>query len=315
MSSEMVKKYMKYKNVGIFGTPMKIDTNYENQKTDVLFSAKNLTLPQDPVLREKVLKNLAVYVVHSDGDKEILPARLAYDDNGILLGAKITIDKFSTFNFISIINTAPSVSKLSMKKADPSGKIFKVTYIYQDVDKDKEGNTKYQWYRSDNKAGKSKTKINSATKSSYAITKKDFGKYLICEVVPCAKDGVIAGKSYLAVKYVPKQKTVQKTSGKEDAAANKVTANTAAIKGANADKTSMISGEVKVKLGLVGNEKYAKLLADIFRDTYKASNAEVKEEGSYYRVSAEFSNKELAKKACQEMKHNNFILNYYVLVK
>lgn len=398
LSSELVKEYANYKTIGVFGTPMTIETNYENQKTDVVFSARNITLPEDPALKEKVLSNMAVYVMHSDGDKEILPGTLLYNEDGTLAGVKLTINKFSTFNFISTINTAPSILKLAIKKADKSGKILEITYSYEDADQDKEGKTKYQWYYADNNAGKNKTKIASADKSTYEITGKDQGKYLICEVIPFAKEGAITGKSYTAVKYVPLQEPEKEPSKKaETKAGNSIVKDTASKSGAavklgligskkyaeelgdifnekyqainvkveqegryyrvsaefatgseaekackdlknkhyiiNYDITGMTavkqddsktnSGKIsagdknkaQVKLGLVGSEKYAKQLADIFRNTYKAGNVVVKAEGNYYRVSAEFLNKAAAEEACQEMKYNQYIINYYISVK
>lgn len=318
LSSDAYKKYEKYRILGIFGTPMKIDTNYDAQKIDVVFSTKNLTLPKEQALREKVLKNLAVYVAQSDGDKKILPGTLVYDKNGTLVGVKTTIDKFGAFQFISTINTAPSISKLTIKKADTAGEKLKVTYSYKDADQDKEGNTKYQWYRADNKAGKSKTKIALATKSSYAITKKDLGKYLICGVIPGAKDGALTGRSYTAVKYVPvqelKEKPVKETSVKATDA--KVTkdnsSNTASSNVANDQKATSGTNKAMVKLGVVGSERYAQQLAGIFQSTYKASQVEVKAEGNYYRVSAGFLDREAAEKACQQLKRDNYIINYSI---
>ncbi|WMJ85864.1 DUF4073 domain-containing protein [Anaerocolumna sp. MB42-C2] len=301
LSSEMVKKYAKFRTIGVFGTPMTIDTNYENQKTDVVFSARNITLPEDPALKEKVLSNLAVYVKHSDGEKEILPGTLLYNVDGSLSGVKVTINKFSTFNFISTINSAPSISKLAIKSADKSENKLVVTYSYKDADQDKEGKTKYQWYYADNKAGKNKLKIASANKRSYVITQKVRGKYLICKVVPLAKEGVLTGKSYTAVKFVPLQKTEKKPA--------KVTVKKAdkSIVKAPASKSGAM-----VKLGLIGSKKYAEELSDIFKNKYQAINAKVVQEGRYYRVSAEFLNKTLAEEACQQMKNNNYIVNYSI---
>jgi hypothetical protein len=301
LSSELVKEYAKYGIIDVFGTPMTIETNYENQKTDVVFSPKNITLPENSTLKEKVLSNLAVYIIHSDGDKEILPGTMVYQEDGTFAGVKITIDKFSTFNFISKINTAPTLSNLVIKKKDQSGKTLAVTYSYEDADQDKEGKTTYQWYRADNKAGKNKIKIVSANKSSYKITEKDQGKYLICKVIPVAKEGAITGRSYTVAIRVPKQEQVQEPSKKTDKEADKSTV-----------KDTVQKSGATVKLGLIGSKKYAEELGDIFKKKYHATNVKVEQESRYYRVSAEFGTTTEAEKVCKDLKNKNYIINYYI---
>jgi NPCBM-associated, NEW3 domain of alpha-galactosidase./BNR/Asp-box repeat. len=293
MSSATVKLYAQYKDIEVYGTPMTIETNYRDQDTTVTFSLKGVSLPTDPELRDKVLANLAVYVQHSDGDKEIIPGTIVYDSTGKPVGVQIKITKFSTFTLISTINSSPVVSGLKINGIAKPGKVLKVSYLYKDEDKDKEGKTTYQWFRADNASGKNKTKITAAIKKSYTVTKKDQGKYLICEVTPVAKSGVNKGKSQFALTQVTVSNTVKKTT--------KLVDNEKAAK-----------YTAQVKLGLIGSKKYANQVAGVLKNTYHAGNVEVKEEGSYYRVSAEFTNKTEAGRICEEMKKANLIVNYYL---
>ncbi len=293
MSSATVKIYAQYKDIEIYGVPMTIETNYKDQDTKVTFSLKGITLPTDPEMKNKVLANLAVYVQHSDGDKEILPGTIVYDTTGKPIGVQIQITKFSTFTLISTLNSAPTVDGLKINGTAKPGKVVKVSYKYKDADRDKEGKTTYQWFRANNASGKDKTKIAAADKRSYTVTRKDQGKYLLCEVTPTAKSGVSKGKSQFATKQITASDTVKKTAKL-------------------ADNEKTVKYTTQVKLGLIGNKNYAKQLAEILKNTYQAGNVTLQEEGSYYRVSVEFTNMTEADKVCKEMKKAKLIANYYM---
>ncbi|HEY9123072.1 MAG TPA: alpha-amylase family glycosyl hydrolase [Bacteroidales bacterium] len=64
-------------------------------------------------------------------------------------------------------------------------------YTYFDANKDVEGASKYQWYRSTASTGLNMVAIDGATSLNYNVTTDDFGYYLIFEVTPVAATGFI----------------------------------------------------------------------------------------------------------------------------
>ncbi|MFJ7665149.1 S-layer homology domain-containing protein [Lysinibacillus sp. NPDC097162] len=76
----------------LIGRPMKIETNMQNRPV-------TLTLPLPNNLSQEQLNNLAIYIEHSDGTKELLHGKVV-DYQKDMLGLQFKVTKFSTFSML-----------------------------------------------------------------------------------------------------------------------------------------------------------------------------------------------------------------------
>ncbi len=76
----------------LIGRPMKIETNIQNRPV-------TLTLPLPNDLSQEQLHNLAIYIEHSDGTKELLRGTIV-DSQKDMLGLQFEVQKFSTFSML-----------------------------------------------------------------------------------------------------------------------------------------------------------------------------------------------------------------------
>jgi uncharacterized protein YjdB len=280
MSAQIVVNTAGGSEVQVLGTPMVIETNYKDLDTKVVFSLRNITQPTGEKELEEFVNSLAVFIEHSDGEKELQRGKILYDEDGKPVGIEISITKFSTFSIVGIKNAPPEASNLKISGSTLVGSKLKATFDYYDFDNDEKGKTIYQWYRAENAKGKNKQLIKGANASTYTITKEDMGKYIYLVVTPVAKTGELKGEQVaVAASQMVKEK---------------------------------IQYHAHVKLGVVGSKAYAEELAGIFKNTYKAGNVKVVKEGNYYRVYADFTSKASAEKACKELKDKKYIINYYI---
>ncbi|MFD2444143.1 S-layer homology domain-containing protein [Bacillus sp. CGMCC 1.16607] len=127
LNASVVKEVAGDNDVQVLGKPMTIETNYQNQKTLVTFSLKDITLPTDTTEREMFLNSLAVFIQHSDGEKVVNKGKVKYDANGKPLGIEIEITKFSTFTIISV--TDKTGTKTHAPYIQGFGKQFKPAEI------------------------------------------------------------------------------------------------------------------------------------------------------------------------------------------
>jgi len=101
IDSPELKEYADGRTVLTVGKPMTIHTNYNDRKTKVMFPLSGISIPTNPQERAKFLQGLAVFVEHSDGDKEVERGEIIYNAAGVPVGIEIEIEKFSTFTIIS----------------------------------------------------------------------------------------------------------------------------------------------------------------------------------------------------------------------
>jgi hypothetical protein len=177
---------------------------------------------------------------------------------------------------VAAVNTAPKITKITLTGALTVGSKLTGNYIYSDVEKDKEGESIYKWYRADNAMGKNKVLIGKDN-LNYTLTNKDIGKYILFEVNPVAKAGTLTGKAAIT-----------------------------------STKSVVQFYKANLKLGLIGSKTYAYKIADVIKEDYEVMNVVIQREGKYYRVTADFVDKETAQKAAEEMKADKLIINYYV---
>lgn len=89
--------------VTVVGRPMTIETNLQNRKVELVMPLNGLQLSQEQ------LANLAIYVEHSDGTKELLRGQLvSYGSSEGDLGLQFSVNKFSTFSLVQL-NAVPKV--------------------------------------------------------------------------------------------------------------------------------------------------------------------------------------------------------------
>ncbi|MED5017977.1 InlB B-repeat-containing protein [Paenibacillus chibensis] len=90
-------------SVRVVGRPMTIETNMSSRQVSITLPLDRSLLPQDSKEREKFLSDLAVFIEHSDGDKELVRPELGEYPDG-RLGLFFTIEKFSTFTILNMEN-------------------------------------------------------------------------------------------------------------------------------------------------------------------------------------------------------------------
>ncbi|MBK5243334.1 LPXTG cell wall anchor domain-containing protein [Clostridium sp.] len=89
------------------GIPYTIETNYSGFKTKLVIPFTGMTIPTEN--KNSFLDSLKVYIEHTDGTKEVKNGTIVYE-NGNPIGIEITIDKFSSFQVLSIDQSKSSSS-------------------------------------------------------------------------------------------------------------------------------------------------------------------------------------------------------------
>ncbi len=91
------------------------------------------------------------------------------------------------------VNTAPTVSNVSITGTLKEGELLTASYEYSDVNADVESGSTFKWYVSEDAVGTNKVAITDAITQSYTLTTEDIGKYISFEVTP--NDGTEFGES------------------------------------------------------------------------------------------------------------------------
>jgi LPXTG-motif cell wall-anchored protein len=93
--------------VVVQGIPYAVETNYSGFNTKLVIPFTGMTIPTEN--KNAFLDSLKVYIEHTDGTKEVKNGAIVYD-NGNPIGIEITIDKFSSFQILSIDQSKSSSS-------------------------------------------------------------------------------------------------------------------------------------------------------------------------------------------------------------
>lgn len=139
------------KEVKVLGTPMTIETNYQNFDAYVTFSLSGIEIPEEPSERESFLSNLGMFIHHEDGSQEIQKGTILYDVNGNPVELKVRISNFSTFTFINFEGLASYTYNTNMRLGAIKNKnyaykvarIFEQEYDTENVKVTKRGNYYY----------------------------------------------------------------------------------------------------------------------------------------------------------------------------
>ncbi|MEK4438791.1 DUF4073 domain-containing protein [Paenibacillus sp. FSL K6-2862] len=87
-------------NVTVLARPVEIETNMQSREVTLTLPLRD-SLPTDAAARQKALDNLAIYIEHSDGTKELLQGKLVQLNDGSE-GIEFTVSKFSTFTLVVV---------------------------------------------------------------------------------------------------------------------------------------------------------------------------------------------------------------------
>jgi len=86
--------------VNVLARPVEIETNMQSREVTLTLPLRD-SLPTDAVARQNALDNLAIYIEHSDGTKELLQGKLVQLNDGSE-GIEFTVRKFSTFTLVVV---------------------------------------------------------------------------------------------------------------------------------------------------------------------------------------------------------------------
>lgn len=102
-TEEIVRKALNNGNVYVVDRPITIETNMTSRPVTITLPLDSSHVPAEASAREAYLSKLAVFIEHSDGERELVkPAVVTYGDNK--LGLTFTIGKFSTFTILNLDN-------------------------------------------------------------------------------------------------------------------------------------------------------------------------------------------------------------------
>ncbi len=119
-------------NLSIVGNPVTIETNMSSTEADITLPLTGIAIPSNPTKRAALLQQLAVYIEHSDGDKELVQGELVEYKKGVY-GIRFHITKFSTFTVVKTDAFLKSSNASILKVMIPSGAIIKGTGITASV--------------------------------------------------------------------------------------------------------------------------------------------------------------------------------------
>ncbi|WFA84279.1 S-layer homology domain-containing protein [Paenibacillus amylolyticus] len=97
---QLIQQVAPNTNVRVLARPVEIDTNMQSREVTLTLPLRD-SLPTDPTVRQQALDNLAIYIEHSDGTKELIQGKLVQlADNSE--GIEFTVTKFSTFTLVVV---------------------------------------------------------------------------------------------------------------------------------------------------------------------------------------------------------------------
>lgn len=97
---QLIQQITPNSNVKVLARPVEIETNMQSHEVTLTLPLRD-SLPTDPAARQQALDNLAVYIEHSDGTKELIQGKLV-KLNDSSEGIEFTVNKFSTFTLVVV---------------------------------------------------------------------------------------------------------------------------------------------------------------------------------------------------------------------
>lgn len=125
----IVKESIKESSMSIIGRPMTIKTNMPRTAVDITLPLNGVVIPSKANERIEFLSKLAVYIEHSDGEKELVRGKIVDYKDGVL-GLQFRITKFSTFTIIKADSLLQKSGTCEIIKVNsPSATIIKGTKL------------------------------------------------------------------------------------------------------------------------------------------------------------------------------------------
>ncbi|MCT6923027.1 S-layer homology domain-containing protein [Metasolibacillus sp.] len=100
-TERVVRDALQSNDVHVIGRPMVIETNMPSRPVQLTLPLKGVEIPTDTITREAFLKQLAIFIEHSDGEKKVVIPEVVTVAKGAL-GLRFTVEKFSTFTIIQV---------------------------------------------------------------------------------------------------------------------------------------------------------------------------------------------------------------------
>jgi hypothetical protein len=97
---QLIQQIAPNTNVKVLARPVEIETNMQSHEVTLTLPLRD-SLPTDPAARQQALDNLAVYIEHSDGTKELIQGKLVKLSDSSE-GIEFTVNKFSTFTLVVV---------------------------------------------------------------------------------------------------------------------------------------------------------------------------------------------------------------------
>jgi hypothetical protein len=120
-------------SISVLGNPITIETNMPSAKVDITLPLNGFSIPTDARERDAFLRQLAVYIEHSDGEKELVQGEIVVYKTGVL-GIRFQITKFSNFAIVKTNAFMKSSENRVINITVPTGAIIKGTNISATVD-------------------------------------------------------------------------------------------------------------------------------------------------------------------------------------
>ncbi|WP_433745114.1 S-layer homology domain-containing protein [Falsibacillus pallidus] len=96
---ELIRKIAGGHEIQVIGRPAEIETNMQSQPVTVALPLRGADLPKDQSSRQDLLKNLVVFIEHSDGTKELKRGKVIVNEDSSI-DYEFGVDKFSTFTMV-----------------------------------------------------------------------------------------------------------------------------------------------------------------------------------------------------------------------
>lgn len=97
---QLIQQITPNSNLKVLARPVEIETNMQSHEVTLTLPLRD-SLPTDPVARQQALDNLAVYIEHSDGTRELIQGKLVKLSDSSE-GIEFTVNKFSTFTLVVV---------------------------------------------------------------------------------------------------------------------------------------------------------------------------------------------------------------------
>lgn len=114
-AERVVRETLQSNDVHVVARPMTIETNMPSRPVQVTLPLKGVKIPTNTAEREAFLKQLAVFIEHSDGEKKVVIPEVVTMAKGEL-GLRFTVEKFSTFTIIQVNKKEETKPSLEVKE-------------------------------------------------------------------------------------------------------------------------------------------------------------------------------------------------------